>query len=61
MTDRQIDNIEIVHVRVTPETMDAHLQCLDQNGYRVNKKIYLITNYILIFLLGAYTMGVFNG
>ena len=61
MTDRQIDNIEFIHVRVTPETMDAHLQCLDQNGYRVNKRFSLITNYILVFILGAYAMGVFNG
>lgn len=63
MTDPNevIDKIEYVHIRVTPESMDAHLQCLDQNGYRVNKRFTLLTNYILAFLLGAYLIGVFHG
>jgi hypothetical protein len=61
MTDKELDNLEFVEVRVTPESMDAHLQCLDLNGYKVNKRFYLITNYILVFLLGAYAMGVFRG
>ena len=61
MTDKDIDNLEFVEVRVTPESMDAHVQCLNINGYKVSKGYSLITNYILMFLLGAYAMGVFYG
>ena len=34
MTDRN-DNVEYVSVRVTPESMDAHVQCLKENGYKI--------------------------
>jgi hypothetical protein len=61
MTDQELDNLEFVEVRVTPESMDAHVQCLNINGYRVNKGLSLLTNYVLMFLLGAYAMGVFYG
>jgi len=54
MTDKELDQLEFVHVRVTPETMDAHLQCLNENGYKVTKKFSLLTNYIFIFLVGMY-------
>jgi hypothetical protein len=59
MTDHN-DNTEFVTVRVTPESMDAHVQCLKENGYNINKSFSLFTKYFLWFLLGAYLMGVFN-
>lgn len=59
MTDKNTQQ-EFVEVQVTPESMDAHVQCLNLNGYRITKGYALITNYILTFLLGAYAMGVFG-
>ena len=53
MTDNELENLEFVEVRVTPETMDAHVQCLRENGYRVNGSITLLTKYTIAFLLGA--------
>ena len=61
MTDNELENLEYVEVRVTPETMDAHVQCLRENGYKVNKTFTLLTKYTIAFLLGAYLMGVFYG
>jgi len=60
MTDKNTE-LEFVEVQVTPETMDAHVQCLNLNGYRVTKGFSLLTNYILCILLGAYAMAVFHG
>lgn len=59
MTDKYQDDQEFVSVRVTPESMDAHVQCLKENGYKINKKLSLISKNFLFFLLGAYLMGVF--
>lgn len=61
MTDKELENLEFVNVRVTEETMDAHVQCLRENGYTVGKTSTMIARYIIIFLLGAYLMGVFGG
>lgn len=61
MTDNNHDELDFVSVRVTPESMDAHVQCLRENGYKVNKTFSLITRYSLAFLLGAYIMGVIHG
>jgi hypothetical protein len=41
--------------------MDAHVQCLRENGYKVNGTFTLLTKYTIAFLLGAYLMGVFYG
>ena len=50
--NKDIDQIEYVDVRVTPETMDAHVQCLRENGYKINKPFSLFTsNMFLSFLL----------
>ena len=39
MTDNELENIHTVDVKVTAESMDAHVQCLRDNGYSVTKKI----------------------
>jgi len=58
MNDKELENLEFVNVRVTEETMDAHVQCLRENGYSVNKTLTIVTKYIIALLLGAYLMGV---
>jgi hypothetical protein len=57
MTDKELEQLEFVNVRVTEESMDAHVQCLKENGYRINKIQNLYIKYIIAFLLGAYLMG----
>jgi hypothetical protein len=57
MTDKELEQLEFVNVRVTEESMDAHVQCLKENGYRINKIKNLYIKYIIAFLLGAYLMG----
>ena len=39
MTDNELENIHTVDVKVTAESMDAHVQCLRDNGYSVTKKM----------------------
>jgi hypothetical protein len=60
MTDNELDNMEYVSIKVTPESMDAHLQCLNLNGYKVNKNFTLLTHYFLFFVLGAYLIKLFS-
>jgi hypothetical protein len=60
MTDNEIDNMEYVSIKVTPESMDAHLQCLDLNGYKVNTRFTMLTKYFLSFVLGAYLIKLFT-
>ena len=59
--NKDIDQIEYVDVRVTPETMDAHVQCLRDNGYKISKPFSLFTNYafwmVVGMCLGAYITG----
>lgn len=57
MNDKEIDNMDYVTVRVTPETMDAHVQCLEQNGYSIQKKAYVLTTCLMSFVLGLYLMA----
>ena len=54
MDDKQIENIQTVDVSVTAETMDAHVLCLRENGYKVEKTFTSLTKYTMAFLLGAY-------
>ena len=54
MTDNEIENIQTVDVSVTAETMDAHVLCLRENGYKVEKTFTSWTKYTMAFLLGAY-------
>lgn len=57
MNDKEIDHMEYVTVRVTPETMDAHVQCLKENGYAIQKKVYVLTTCLMCFVLGLYIMA----
>lgn len=59
MNDQQIDNMEYVSIKVTPESMDAHIQCLGQNGYKISKPFSLITTNLMCLLLGMYLCKVF--
>lgn len=57
MDDKDIDQLEYVDVKVTPESMDVHLHVLRENGYSTQKKIYLLTTCLIYFLAGMYLMG----
>ena len=58
MTDNEIKNIQTLDVQVTAESIDAHVQCLRENGYKVEKNWTSWTKLILVFVLGAYLTGV---
>jgi len=60
MNDQELEQIETVDVNVTVESMDAHLMCLRENGYKITKNYSVWARNFLFFLLGAYLMGVFN-
>ena len=57
MNDKDIEQINTVDVNITAESIDAHVICLRENGYKVLKKTSVITRYTLCFLLGAFLMG----
>ena len=57
MNDKELEQLETVDVTVTAESMDAHVICLKENGYRVFKSFSLYTRYTLFFLLGATVVG----
>ena len=57
MNDNELEQINTVDVNVTAESMDAHVICLKENGYRVFKSFSLYTRYTLFFLLGATVVG----
>ena len=59
MTDNEIENIQTIDVNVTAESIDAHVLCLRENGYKVERAWTSWTKYILSFVLGAYVFGVF--
>ena len=54
MTDNEIEKIQTLDVKVTAESIDAHVICLRENGYKVEKTFTSWTKYIMAFLLGAY-------
>tara|TARA_X000001382_G_scaffold73204_3_gene51090 strand:+ start:1871 stop:2053 length:183 start_codon:yes stop_codon:yes gene_type:complete len=58
MTDNEIENIQTVDVNVTAESIDAHVACLRENGYKVERSWTAWTKYTLAFLLGGYIIGV---
>tara|TARA_B100000214_G_C23866592_1_gene580558 strand:- start:479 stop:661 length:183 start_codon:yes stop_codon:yes gene_type:complete len=58
MNDKQIENIQTVDVNVTAESIDAHVICLRQNGYKVEKTFTSWTKYTMAFLLGAYIIQI---
>ena len=57
MNDKDIDQIEYVDVKVSPETMEIHLHVLKQNGYSIQKRAYVLTTCLMCFLAGLYLMG----
>jgi len=54
MTDKDIEKIETIDINVTAESMDAHVLCLRENGYKVFNKTGAWTRYVMFFVLGAY-------
>jgi len=57
MNDKDLEQINTVDVNITAESIDAHVICLRENGYKIFKSFSLYTRYILFFLLGATVMG----
>ena len=57
MNDNDLEQINTVDVNITAESVDAHVICLRENGYKVLKKTSVLTRYALFFLLGAFLMG----
>jgi len=57
MNDKDLEHINTVDVNITAESIDAHVICLKENGYKIFKSFSLYTRYILFFLLGATLMG----
>ena len=57
MNDKHLENINTVDVKITAESVDAHVICLRENGYKVLKKSSIYTHYLLYFLLGAFIVG----
>ena len=57
MTDKDLENINTVDVKITAESIDAHVICLRENGYKVQKCSSVWTRNFLFLLLGAFIMG----
>ena len=57
MNDKQLEQIQTVDVNITAESIDAHVICLRENGYKVFSKSSLITRYLASFLLGGFIIG----
>ena len=57
MNDNELEQINTVDVNITAESIDAHVICLRENGYKIFKSFSLYTRYILFFVLGATVMG----
>jgi len=61
MTNKDLENIETVDITVTQESMDAHVQCLKDNGYRINKPFTLFTSNLLWGTLGLFAGAMLAG
>jgi hypothetical protein len=57
MNDNDLEQIQTVDVNITAESIDAHVICLRENGYKISRPFSLYTRYILSFLVGATLMG----
>ncbi len=57
MTDNDLEQIQTVDVNITAESIDAHVICLRNNGYKVIKRSSAYTHYLLSFLIGATIIG----
>jgi len=50
MNDKDLEQIQTIDVTVTAESMDAHVVCLRENGYKViNPQLYEMQEQIEIF------------
>ena len=58
MNDNDLEQINTVDVNITAESIDAHVICLRENGYKVEKSLTSWTKYTMAFLLGAYIVAV---
>ena len=54
MQDKDLEQIQTLDINVTAESMDAHVICLKDNGYKVEKTFTSWTKYTMAFLFGAY-------
>ena len=57
MNDKDLEQINTVDVNITTESIDAHVICLRENGYKIFSKSSLITRYLFAFLLGGFIAG----
>jgi len=57
MNDKELEQINTVDVNITAESIDVHVICLRENGYKVFSKSSLITRYLFAFVLGGFIMG----
>ena len=57
MNDRELEKIQTVDISITAESLDAHVMCLKQNGYSIQKAYYRLTQLSISFLLGAFIVG----
>lgn len=57
MNDKDLEQIQTVDVRITAESVDAHVLVLRENGYKVLKKSSVYTQYLMYFLLGGLIIG----
>jgi hypothetical protein len=57
MDDKQLEQIQTVDVNITAESIDAHVICLRENGYKIFSKSSLTTRYLFAFLLGGFIAG----
>tara|TARA_Y100000992_G_scaffold270860_1_gene211437 strand:+ start:373 stop:558 length:186 start_codon:yes stop_codon:yes gene_type:complete len=57
MTDNDLEQIQTVDVNITAESIDAHVICLRENGYKVIKRSSAYTHYLLSFMIGATIIG----
>lgn len=61
MTNKEIEKIETVDITVTQESLDAHVQCLKDNGYKIAKPFTLFTSNILWLVIGAFVGVMLTG
>jgi len=51
MNDKDLEQINTVDVNITAESIDAHVICLRDNGYKIFTKSSLVTRYFFAFVL----------
>ena len=61
MTNKDLENIETVDITVTQESLDAHVQCLKENGYRIAKPFTLFTGNMLWLTIGVFVGVMLTG